>query len=210
VQNPNARRTTLQYDAASQLTTLSLGLGDVRQLQYDAASRLTTQVDANGSTRTTQVDTYDGVSNRTKRVADGVITTWTYDATYQLLTQQRVGANTTLSYDPVGNISLKWEDGSFPMTFTYNTRNQPTTMIQGGVITSYTHNFVGAMTLENVGGARTTYSYSQRNLLNGAVNSDGTRSTYTYRYDKKRRTAQEPGGSVSTMIWDGEDYLGEV
>ena len=32
----------------------------------------------------------------------------------------------------------------------------------------------------------------------------------SYGYGKKRRTAQEPGGSVSTMIWDCEDYLGEV
>jgi hypothetical protein len=39
---------------------------------------------------------------------------------------------------------------------------------------------------------------------------DGRSFDYTYDGDGLRRSAQEPSGSVSTMIWDGSDYLGEL
>jgi len=35
-------------------------------------------------------------------------------------------------------------------------------------------------------------------------------STYTYSGDGLRRTKQEPGQPLRTMVWDGSDYLGEV
>jgi YD repeat-containing protein len=49
---------------------------------------------------------------------------------------------------------------------------------------------------------------SENRLLN-VLYADGTRSTYTYEADGLRRSAQEPGGSLTTFIWDGTDYLME-
>ena len=36
------------------------------------------------------------------------------------------------------------------------------------------------------------------------------RWTYAYDGDELRRSAHNHGESLTTMIWDGEDYLGEV
>ncbi|MCX6382823.1 MAG: hypothetical protein NT023_25640 [Armatimonadetes bacterium] len=41
------------------------------------------------------------------------------------------------------------------------------------------------------------------------VNASGSLSTYTYRADGKRISGIESGGTLTTYIWDGEDYLGE-
>ena len=43
-----------------------------------------------------------------------------------------------------------------------------------------------------------------------AAQPDGSVSTYSYQGDGLRRTAQEPGQPVRTMVWDGGDYLGEI
>ncbi len=95
------------------------------------------------------------------------------------------------------------------MSFTYGNRNQITTMLQGANLTTYTYSNNANLGIEQTGAAYTTYTYDQSNRMTGVLYSDATRSTYTYRGDGKRRSAQEPGGSLNTMIWDGEDYLGE-
>ncbi len=41
------------------------------------------------------------------------------------------------------------------------------------------------------------------------MNSDGTRETMTYDGDGLRRRKQTASG-VTTYVWDGGDYLGEV
>jgi YD repeat-containing protein len=56
----------------------------------------------------------------------------------------------------------------------------------------------------------TTCAYDGENRL-ASVSSPAGRSTYTYQgSDGLRRTKQEPGGPLTTMVWDGSDYLGEV
>ena len=157
----------------------------------------------------TQVDTYNAVGNRTLRNLNNVLTTWTYDNAYRLLGQQTAGAYATFTYDTVGNTTTKWQSGTSPMTFVYDAANRITTMQQGAVRTTYTYDNNGNPTLENAASALTTNSYDAANRLTGVVPSAGTRSTYTYRGDNKRRTAQEAGAALSTMIWDGEEYLGE-
>ncbi|MCH8274748.1 MAG: hypothetical protein IH851_08155 [Armatimonadetes bacterium] len=51
--------------------------------------------------------------------------------------------------------------------------------------------------------------YDNENRLTKVTHPAGTFSTYTYDGDGKRRTAHEAGGSLTTMIWDGDDYLQE-
>ena len=40
--------------------------------------------------------------------------------------------------------------------------------------------------------------------------ANGIYSTYKYVGDGLRRSVIEPGGALTTVIWDGSDYLGEV
>jgi hypothetical protein len=71
--------------------------------------------------------TYDGAGNRTRAAeSSGDVTTWTYDATYQLLRERRSGANgfnVTHAYDAVGNRTLRIDSGT-RTTATYDAANQ--------------------------------------------------------------------------------------
>jgi hypothetical protein len=57
---------------------------------------------------------------------------------------------------------------------------------------------------------RTTFTHDLANRSTGIKFWAATLSTRFYNGFGLRRTAQEPGGSLTTMIWDGDDYLGEV
>ena len=94
------------------------------------------------------------------------------------------------------------------MTFTYSTRNRIRTMKQSGSITTYNYANTGYLRSETLGANITTYTYNGSLWLTG-VNASGSLSTYTYRADGKRIAGIESGGTLSTTIWDGENYLGE-
>ena len=115
-----------------------------------------------------------------------------------------------MAYDNAGNTTVKAQQATNPMTFTYDNANRIVTMLQGANLTTCTYDTTGNLTVENLATALTTNSYDNENRLTGIVNPDATRSTYTYAGDGLRRSAYEPGGVLTTFIWDGDDYLGEV
>jgi len=96
------------------------------------------------------------------------------------------------------------------MTFTYDAASRIMSMIQGSATTNYTYNGVGNLTLEAQGAAQTGYVYDCENRLLKLTNPDGTVITNTYSGDGLRRTTQQPSTAVSTIIWDGSDYLGQI
>lgn len=136
-------------------------------------------------------------------------TTWTYDRDYRLLGQQAPSANATFAYDPAGNILLKWQDGTPPMTMTFDGADRLLTILQGANLTTVTFDANGNQTGENLNGALTTNTYEQENRLVGVALSDSTCSTYAFAGDGLRRSLQEPGKSLTTIVWDGTDYLME-
>ena len=73
-----------------------------------------------------------------------------------------------------------------------------------------TYDANGNLTEENAAGSRTTNVYDNENRLTNIKFPDGTRSTYSYNGDNLRRSKFEAGGTLTTMIWDGSDYLGEA
>ena len=84
-------------------------------------------------------------------------------------------------------------------------------MQNGAASTAYTYNAAGNQTLENLAGVQTGYVYDGENRLTKITNSDGSLVTNTYQGDDGlRRTTQQPGANASTMIWDGQDYLGQI
>ena len=63
-------------------------------------------------------------------------------------------------------------------------------------------------TLTNPYGGVFVHTYDGANRLTN-VRTGANRSTYSYNGDGLRRTRQEQGGALGTMIWDGDDYLME-
>ncbi len=222
--------TTYSYDGRDMLTSQVLPTGEIYTLQYDAVGNQTTVTFGNGSIRSTIdalgqvitltaltgatiistiVDTYDNDGRKTRQSRDGVVTTYTYDNADRLTGQQVTGARATFVYDTVGNMTVKHHQGSLPLTMTYDAAQRLTTLQDGPTRVTFSYDNNGNTTVENRGGVSTNYTYNRRNRESVIVNSDGTRETMTYDGDGLRRRKQTASG-VTTYVWDGGDYLGEV
>ena len=213
IRDPRGGFTTRTYDPVARPVLAQYPNQTARQYGYDVASQLLTQsyLSSANVVLVRSTDTYDPVGNRVNRQQNGTLYTWTYDASYQLLAQQEITSWGTFSYDGVGNILTKVPLGQNPQTFTYNVRNQLSAMKQGSLITTYNYSSQGFLRSETLNSSVTTYTYTNSLWLNGVRNSDGSRTTYTYRADGKRRSGIEsaPGSLLTTYIWDGDDYLME-
>jgi YD repeat-containing protein len=115
----------------------------------------------------------------------------------------------TFSQDSIGNVLGKWYQGSAPITMIVDAASRLVTMQNGAASTAYTYNAAGNQTLENLAGVQTGYVYDGENRLTKITNSDASLVTNAYQGDGLRRTTQQPGGKVSTMVWVGSDYLGQ-
>lgn len=141
--------------------------------------------------------------------ANGWLKTLTYDNANRLTNQHRSGEFATFTMDAIWNITVKNHQGSNPMTMTYDAGSRLVTMLQGTTMTTFTFDTNGNQTTDNVGGVTTGYVYDRENRLKKITNPDFTVSTYSYDGDGLRRTKQEPGQAVRTMVWDRTDYLME-
>ncbi|RIJ98694.1 MAG: hypothetical protein DCC46_10530 [Armatimonadetes bacterium] len=163
----------------------------------------------------TIVDGYDPVGNRIARNLDGNPITWSYDDLYRLTGQQKAGQVCTYTLDGVGNLKTMWEGGNFPRTFTHDAADKIVTMIEGSNLTTYTWTGYGALSSETTGTATTDYSYNgQDQLALVTPPGDGFPTTYAFDGDGLRRSIQTtnvnqdpPGLDITTMVWDGSDYL---
>ncbi len=142
--NPFAETTTLTYDALDRELVKTLGNGMQHQHTYDPAGRETLLriPKADGTALAAFTSTYDPVGNRlTSEELDGVRVTYAYDGAYQLVNEQRSGANaysTTYVYDSDGNRTLKNDSGQLT-TSTYNVSDQlVTATTPAGVLTPVT------------------------------------------------------------------------
>jgi RHS repeat-associated protein len=98
--SPNARSTTLTYDAAGRVSTETTG-GVTRRFTYDAAGQLLrAQVEAAGGEDLQY--TYDKVGNRLTQTRNGSQRTYAYDAANQLTSSSLGGATTTYTHDAAG------------------------------------------------------------------------------------------------------------
>jgi len=147
--------------------------------------------------------------NGNGRNQDGALTTWSYNNDYRLTDKQTSGGYATFQYDPAGNILMKWQEGSAPMTMAFDAANRITTIQHGGDRTTVLYDATGNQIEENLNGSRTTYQYDNENRLVGIRFPSGAPSTYGYAGDGLRRTAQEAGGPLTSFIWDAREYLME-
>jgi YD repeat-containing protein len=199
------------FDPDGRTTTTVAGPGDTRQLAYDRTGRLTTLIQLNSalSPIATVIDTYDPGGRKTASTKNGVPATYTNDAANRLTGQLKAGETATFLYDPAGNILLKWQQGAAPMSFAYDAANRIITMVQGALMSTFTYDNNGSLVVQNAGGSVTTNSYDRENRLSEVAYPAGTISTYSYGGDGLRRTKQDPGSGVITVVWDGTDYLQE-
>ena len=152
--------------------------------------------------------TYESVGNPSGILdGSGVYTAYGYDAKNRVTTAiyTNAGVNTTYSYgyDAVDNKTF--DSFTAPTTFAYDLAGQLVTSVQGGVVTTYTYDANGNQTNQQLPTQRTTMSYDKENRM-ATFAEDATLNTYTYDSDGFKKV-ENVGGSLSTIIWDGTDYL---
>jgi|GEM_PF-1861676 len=157
---------------------------------------------------------YDPVGNRLTRSLDGNPVTWSYDDLYRLTGQQKAGQVCTYTMDGVGNLKTMWEGGNFPKTFTFDAADRLVTMVEGASLTTYAWTGYGALQSEVTGNSTTGYAYNGQDQLAVVTAPSGDKTTYSFDGDGLRRSvattnqSQDPPTlDVTTMVWDGIDYL---
>jgi YD repeat-containing protein len=132
---------------------------------------------------------YDSTPNRTHVLeANGDRVTWTYDDSYQLINENRSGANaynTTFVYDPVGNRLLQSASGALT-TYSYDAANQLVTGQDAAGVTTYTFDSNGNQQVDHAPSGRTTYTWDFENQNTRVELPSGVRVTMSYNADFRR------------------------
>jgi RHS repeat-associated protein len=217
--NPFGQITTMAYDALDRVVSQINASGDWISHVYDAAGRQTFigNFNSSGTANACFTGTFDNVGNQlTSQEIAGVTVSWSYDASYQLVNEQRNGSsayNTSYVYDGAGN-RISMIDSGATTNYKYDASNALTLLTPpSGSPTTSSYDANGNLTLENTGGALTTYSWDCENRLVGQALSPGaggTVATHTYAGDGKRRTANNSSAGLATLIYDGDLCLGYV
>jgi YD repeat-containing protein len=175
------RTTTLRYDIANGITTVTDTLGQATVLHYDSAGRLT-QLDspAVDGVVNSQRFGYDAQGNVTSITdAQGNVVTFTYDARGNLVKQEQ-----TL-FDG-GKLLIERTYGSNNELLTETTYRDP-----GGQVGNGMRQPSGALT--------THYVYDSRGLLRFAVTPEGRVTEYRY---------NAAGQQISAITYSGSNYVG--
>jgi RHS repeat-associated protein len=215
----SGQTTTFGYDAAGNLTTVTLpsGNGHVAARSFDRAGRLSTVENAKSGTILSKFAwTLDPAGNPTKpqttRGGSDTYDAYEYDSRNRLTgscygvpssATNCTGASNaiTYAYDKVANRTQEVRTGNVGNTgttdYTYNDADQLTSSTKGGVTTAFSYDANGNQT---AAGAR-TFTYDLGNRLISTTGG-GTTTTYTYDGNDRRVGSTTSGGADLRYIWD--------
>jgi RHS repeat-associated protein len=201
--NPFAEWTTVSYDALNRELLKTLGNGMSVSHSYDAAGRETVlgNFSSAGAALAVFTSTFDAANNRlTVLDMDGSRTTYGYDPSYQLVSEQRSGSNlynTSFQYDALGNRVIANQNGSITSS-SYDAANELVLLTPAsGMPTTSSHDPNGNLTLENAGGSLTSYSWDFENRLIGVAYPTGQRQTFGYAANGHRNQFTIPGSGLA-------------
>ena len=202
--------TTLTYNAADELTSVSYPDGLSLAFTYNAQGQRTQSVDQSGYTTTYGYDALGRLSELTDG-SGSTIVQYTYNPLGQL--QEKLNGNdtyTTYAYDPDGNLTSEINyasDGAVNSSFTYayNTLNEVTSMTDAaGNVTTYGYDATGKLTQVTSGGTIITYVDNADGSPKEVVD-DGTPTSYTVNNDNEITQAgstkytYDANGNVTSM-----------
>ena len=210
--NPLAERTTIQWDAVNREQTKTLGNGMVVTRLYDANGNelVLSNVNAVGAALFVVSNTYDAVNNRVSMLElDGTQVQARYDATRQLINEQRTGANAyNISYvwDAVGNRTQENSSGQITSR-TFNAANSQLVMTPpSGAATTSTYDPIGNLLTQTTGTAITTNTWSPENQVLQEVKADGTTESYLYAQNGQRKQKTNASGTTN-FTWDNQNII---
>ncbi len=186
VTDVNLLLTAYTYDANGNRASVTYPNGNLTTYVYDLNNRLTRQ-----TTETTAAVlladyqyTLDPSGHRLQIDEPGRSTTYTYDDSYKLLTEDIVDPvngdhSSVYEYDAVGNRTYSTINGVQTL-YTYDDNDR--LLQQGGEVFTYDAN--GNTLTKTIDGFVSTYTYDAKNhMAGGLLNDAGAITSSTYRYD---------------------------
>ena len=207
--------TSYLYDALNRVTKKTLANGVVEKHTFDHAGRETSieYRTASNVLLASFVSTYDAAGNRLSVTeADGSVTSYSYDADDQLLSEERTGTHPyfiSYAYDALGNRTSKVENG-VATTYVYAAANRlMSEQTAGSSLISYGYDALGQCTSQTQDGAATLYGWSPLGQMFSVTAPDSSSEFYSYCGDGIRRTKQTDEGT-RLFIRDGQNILLEA
>jgi RHS repeat-associated protein len=201
-----AGTTTYGYDGANNLTSVAITGSTTTTLAYDAASQVGTLTKMNGASLVQKLTyTYDNAGNRTK-VTDqnNVSTTLSYDQASRL---SAYGASGTYKYNGDSLRTSKTVSGTTTQQVWAMSEGLPTIVKDG--TTAYVTGLRGLPLEQIVTSGRTTsvYYYHQDQLGSTRVITDSKGATVnTYNYDPFGNVASSTGTLVNPFRYAGQYF----
>jgi len=200
---PDGTRTEFAYDHELRLTSVVYG-GLTWRYEYDAVGRLTAETDYNAATTSYDYDSagqlisrvnaaaqqvsfrYDQLGNQVERVADGVVTTFEYDAADHLVRAVNPDADLRFEFNGVGRITAEICNGR-TITSDYDPAGRLTRRVTpSGAVTGWEYDLDGQPRVMTAGGHEIRFGYDQSG----------------------RETRRDlPGGLTLTQDWDQRGRL---
>ncbi len=191
--------TTLTYNAANELTSISYPGGLSLTFTYNAQGQRTRSVDQSGYTINYSYDSLGRLAELTDGLNNPIVQ-YTYNNLGQL--QEKLNGNgtyTTYAYDAAGNLTseINYAGGTTinsSFTYTYNVLNEMTSVTDAsGNVTTYGYDATGQLTQVTLpGGATITYVYNAAGDRTEVLN-DGTPTNYSSNADNEGITATRAG-----------------
>jgi RHS repeat-associated protein len=229
--DPLGRITHYAYDSQGRVTSVQQPGGGSTQTTHGPAGPLTVTEALTATTSRTLAMSYEAGLPQTLTDARGQVTTFTYNATGDLVSAtDPLGHATTFTYDALGRQTSATDALGHTTTTAYDARGRVTRVTQAdGTFSSFTYDSSGRrIAVLDAMGRRTRHVYDAWGRLVQVVDALEQATTYAYdlmgrltsltdakgqttrfEYDAAGRLAQtiDPGGYADLFSYDGEGRL---
>ncbi len=214
----NRRTTGYNYNAQGLLATVDgprVDVSDITTYSYDVDGRLSTVTNALG--HTTEIVTRDAYGRPIlTRDANGLESRLAYDDKGRLIERLVGTEKTSMSYDPVGNLTAVTAPGGITLSYEYDAANRLIAIVDSdGNRIDYTLDPMGNRTEEKVTDTsgqltrRQQKVYDELSRLLMSVGASGQITTYGYDRNDNRTQVIDPLQQLHRSAYDGLNRLVE-
>lgn len=212
----NSRATRYSYNTRGLLETVDgprTDISDTTSYSYDTEGRLSRVTNALGHvTEIVNRDTY-GRPTLT-RDANGLESQLSYDEKGRIIERLVGNESTSMSYDPVGNLTSVTALGGKTLSYEYDTANRLSAIIDGdGNRIDYTIDLMGNRTEEKISDASGQLSrhqqkvYDELSRLLQSIGANGQTTAYGYDRNDNRTSVTDPLQQLHQSAYDGLNRL---
>ncbi len=201
--NQDGHWTHFGRDAAGHLTALT-NAAQTESFTYNGLDELASLTDGNGHTTSWTYNQYGWLTNK-GTAANAHFGSYGYDSNGRMTSRSQGGANTSITYDAVGNRTCIFStDGytdfnGFTNLYYYDAVHELTNMVDASGTTAFTWTAMGHLASESSpwGSGTMTYGYNQGHRTNLSLSQPSGSWSQSYSYDSSWRMTgiASPAGS---------------